>query len=128
MKAQGHTDVVQVQNNSGHGVDVIARNPKTGAVKCVEVKANTSKLSPDQAKGGEWYVNDRLDRAASGTGHNKIPPNPAELKANANKAKDWINDAPQVDYEVHQVPVDNQTGAVGTPNVSPWNPKPPKTK
>ncbi|NJM79747.1 MAG: hypothetical protein HC854_09190 [Flavobacterium sp.] len=42
LKAQGYTDVVQVQNNSSHGVDVIARNPLTGEVKCIEVKANTS--------------------------------------------------------------------------------------
>ncbi len=126
LKAQGYTDVVQVQNNSGHGVDVIARNPKTGAVKCVEVKANTSQLSEHQRWGGKKYVQDRLDRAVSGKGYNKIPPNPAELKTNAQKAKDWIQDAPQVDYEVHQVPVDNATGVAGTPKVSPWDPKPKK--
>lgn len=124
LKADGYTDVVQVQNNSGHGVDVIARNPLTGEVKCVEVKANSSKLSPDQQKGGEWYVENRLQRAVDGEGHYKVPPNPAEMKADALKAQEWIEDAPKVDYEVHNVKVDNATGEVTGTTVKPWNPKP----
>lgn len=124
LKAQGYTDVVQVQNNSGHGVDVIARNPLTGEVKCVEVKANTSRLSEAQQRGGEEFVNDRLQRAVDGNGHYKIPPNSEQMKIDAQKAQEWIQDSPKTDYEVHRVPVDNTTGVAGDPVVSPWDPKP----
>lgn len=126
LKAKGFTEVVQVQNNSGHGVDVIARNPLTGDVKCIEVKANSSKLSADQQLGGKEYVKNRLDRATSNKGHYKIPPNSEQMRADALKAKEWIRDADNVDYEVHQVPVDNATGVTGTPKISPWDPKPVK--
>jgi Holliday junction resolvase-like predicted endonuclease len=124
LKANGYTDVVQVQNKSGHGVDVIARNPATGEVKCIEVKANSSKLEGDQKLGGERYVENRLDRAIEGKGHYKIPPNPEQMKTDAVKAKEWIEDAPKVDYEVHRVNVDNATGIAGDTKVSPWDPKP----
>ncbi|NJM79744.1 MAG: hypothetical protein HC854_09175 [Flavobacterium sp.] len=124
LKAQGYTDVVQVQNNSGHGVDVIARNPLTGEVKCIEVKANASKLSADQKLGGEKFVESRLKRATEAKGHYKIPPNSEQMKIDAQKAQKWIENSPKTDYEVHQVPVDNTTGVAGTPKVSPWEPKP----
>ena len=124
LKANGYTEVVQVQNNSGHGVDVIARDPVTGNVKCIEVKANSSRLSEAQKLGGEVYVEDRLNRAIEGNGHYKIPPNPEQMKMDAETAKQWIENADNVDYEVHQVPVDNATGVTGNPKVSNWDPKP----
>lgn len=127
LKEIGYTDVVQVQNNSGHGVDVIARNPLTGDVKCIEVKANSSQLSEAQRMGGEKYVEDRLNRAVEGKGHYQIPPNSEQMKVDAETAQRWIENADKVDYEVHQVPVDNATGATGDPNVTQWDPKPPKT-
>ncbi len=125
LVADGFTDILQIQNNSGHGVDIIARNPVTGEVKAVEVKANTSGLNPDQRRGGEWYVNDRLRRAANGERGYGVPPNSADLPTNARRAQQWIEDAPNVDYEVHRVPVDRTTGESGTPEVSPWDPPPP---
>ncbi len=124
LKAQGYTDVVQVQNNSGHGVDIIARNPITNEVKCIEAKTNSSPLSEAQNLGGKKFVQDRLDRAVSGKGHYKIPPNPPEVKTNAQKAKDWIQDANKVDYEVHRIKVDNVTGQTGTTTVTKWDAKP----
>jgi Holliday junction resolvase-like predicted endonuclease len=123
LKAEGYTDIVQVQNKSGHGVDVIGRNAK-GEVKCVEVKANTSRLSEAQQGGGKKFVNDRLQRAVDGNGHYKIPPNSEQMKIDAQKAQEWIKDSPKTDYEVHRVPVDNTTGVAGDPVVSPWDPKP----
>lgn len=125
MRGEGYTDVVQVQNNSGHGVDVIARNPTTGEVKCIEVKANSSKLSADQKLGGENYVNDRLNRAIEGNGHYKIPPNSPQMKTDAEMARDWIDEAPRVDYEVHRVQVDRTTGQVNGTTVTPWDPPAP---
>ncbi|TDW96816.1 hypothetical protein [Dinghuibacter silviterrae] len=125
LKKEGYDEILQIQNNSGHGVDVIGRNSKTGDVKCIEVKANTSQLSADQAKGGEWYVNDRLKKAASGAPYYRVPPNPADLPTNAKLAQRWIQNAPNVDYEVHRVDVDRSNGNVGNIKVSPWDaPKP----
>lgn len=126
LKADGYTEVVQVQNNSGHGVDVIARDPISGNVKCIEVKANSSQLSEAQKMGGEKYVEDRLNRAVEGNGHYKIPPNSEQMKLDAEKAQKWLEDAEKIDYEVHQVPVDNTTGVTGDPKVTQWDPKPPK--
>jgi Holliday junction resolvase-like predicted endonuclease len=122
LTAEGYTEILQIQNNSGHGVDIIARNPLTGEVKAVEVKANQSRLSEDQAEGGEWYVEDRLRRAANGERGYGVPPNPPELPTNARTAQQWIEDAPRVDYEVHRVDVDRVTGDVGSIDVSPWDP------
>jgi hypothetical protein len=124
LRADGYTEVLQIQNNSGHGVDVIARNPTNGHVKCVEVKANSSKLSDAQKLGGEVYVNDRLNRAVNGERGYGVPPNPTELPQNARTAQRWIDEAPNVDYEVHRVPVDRTTGDIGTPDVTPWDPVP----
>jgi Holliday junction resolvase-like predicted endonuclease len=121
--AEGYTEVLQIQNNSGHGVDIIARNPLTGDVKAIEVKANSSRLSEDQRQGGEWYVEDRLRRAANGERGYGVPPNPPDLPVNARRAQQWLRDAPRVEYEVHRVPVDRTTGEVGEPEISPWDPE-----
>ncbi len=125
LRAAGYTEILQIQNNSGHGVDVIARDPLTGNVKAVEVKANGSRLSEAQQRGGEWYVNDRLNRAANGDRGYGIPPNSPELRTNAETAQEWIRDAPRVDYEVHKVPVDRTTGVTGATTTTSWDPPPP---
>ncbi|MGO4288973.1 hypothetical protein [Chitinophaga sp. RAB17] len=124
--ADGYTEILQVQNNSGHGVDIIGRNPTNGHVKAIEVKANTSRLSEAQQQGGEVYVEDRLRRAANGERGYGVPPNPPELPQQARQAQRWIENAPNVDYEVHRVPVDRTTGVVGEPEVSPWDPPAPE--
>lgn len=123
LKTEGYTDFVQVQNNSGHGVDIIARNPSTGDVKCIEVKTNTSRLSTDQAKGGKVFVESRLNRVEEGKGHYKIPPNSKQMKIDAETAQGWIDEAPKVDYEVHNVKLDNVTGEIQDMTVKPWDPK-----
>jgi hypothetical protein len=46
------------------------------------------------------------------------------MKLDAENAKKWIENAENVDYEVHRVNVDNATGKVmGEPKVDPWTPK-----
>ena len=121
LKGKGY-EVLQIQNNSGHGVDIIARDAN-GNVKCIEVKANSSSLSKAQQQGGEVFVKDRLDRAINGDGHYKIPPNPEQMKTDAQTAKDWIRDADNVEYEVHRVDVDRTTGDVNNHRVSDWEAK-----
>ncbi len=125
LATQGYTEVLQVQNNSGHGVDVIARNPLTGDVKVIEVKANSSRLNADQALGGESYAADRLRRAANGERGYGVPPNPPNLPIEARRAQQWIEDAPNVDYEVHRVQVNRTTGEVNGTTVSTWEQPPP---
>ncbi|HAQ24496.1 MAG TPA: hypothetical protein DCQ80_00750 [Pseudomonas sp.] len=96
MRDQGFNDIVEVQNNSGHGVDLIGRNSQTGEVKVWEVKttdtARAGSLKGDQATmGGERFTTSRLGRAAGGRGnYGKV----SKAVENANKAISWIEDAP----------------------------------
>jgi hypothetical protein len=52
-----------------------------------------------------------------------IPPNPPELKTNAETAQQWIDNAPNVDYEVRRVQVDRNTGSAAKSEVTPWEPE-----
>lgn len=106
MMQEGFDEVIEVQNNSGHGVDLIGRNSKTGEVKVWEVKTtdggSAPSLSKDQREmGGADYTKDRLGRAARGDGnYGKVP----EAMANARKAKDWLAKAgDKVVYEKREV-------------------------
>ena len=121
LKAEGY-EVLQIQNNSGHGIDIIAKDAD-GNVKCIEVKANSSSLSKAQQKGGEDFVDDRLKRSIGGKSHYKIPPNSKQMKKDAQTAKKWIQDADKVEYEIHRVDVDRITGKVSNQRVSEWNVK-----
>lgn len=119
--SEGYTDIVQIQNRSGHGIDVIGRNPDTGDVKCVEVKSNSSTKNADQQKGGEYFVNDRLRRAISEEKFYKIPPNPPELKDNAIKAQEWLDNAENVKYEEWRYKINRTTGEImEEPKVLNW--------
>ena len=76
-RSLGYDEFYAVQNKSGNGVDIVARNSQTGDMVKAEVKTtqqdklwNGGKtkeipLSKDQRQmGGEHYTNDRLNRAA----------------------------------------------------------------
>lgn len=67
FKARGYTTILTAKNPSGHGVDVFMYNPTTRQYIVAEIKANTSKLSPDQRL-GPTYALDRMRRAADGEG------------------------------------------------------------
>ncbi|WP_088278618.1 hypothetical protein [Ideonella sp. A 288] len=134
MAQDGFDEIVSVQNNSGHGVDLIGRNSKTGEVKVWEVKttetAKAPPLSKDQATlGGEKFTNNRLDRAARGQGnYGKVP----EAIDNAEKTIEWIKRAKNrnapVLYEKREVFVDDlDKGCVKHPSrpshSKPWSAK-----
>jgi len=131
MAGQGFDEVVAVQNNSGHGVDLIGRNSTTGEVKVWEVKTTDGNSAPSlshaQAElGGEDFTKDRLDRAVTGKGnYRKVP----EARKNAEKAIEWIEDAGgNVRYEKREVFVeDPDKGCMKHTNrpsrSKPWNPK-----
>jgi len=110
LMREGCDEVIEVQNNSGHGVDLIGRNSKTGEVKVWEVKTTEGATAPglrgDQAKlGGERFTADRLDRAARGKGnYGKVP----EAMKKAELAKEWIEDATgRTSYEKREVFIDD---------------------
>ncbi len=121
LKAEGY-EVLQIQNNSGHGIDIIAKDAD-GNVKCIEVKTNSSSLSKAQQQGGKAFVNDRLNKAIEGEGHYKIPPNSEQMEIDAQTAREWINDADKVEYEIHKVDVDRITGEVSNQRISEWSAK-----
>ncbi len=119
----GFDEVVSVQNNSGHGVDLIGRNSKTGKVKVWEVKttdgAKAPGLSEAQASlGGKDFTDDRLRRASSGAGnYGKVP----AAMENAEKAQDWLKSAKKkgslVSYKKREVFVDDlEKGCAKHPN------------
>ncbi|MCX7113700.1 MAG: hypothetical protein NTX45_27205, partial [Proteobacteria bacterium] len=130
---------VAVQNNSGHGVDLIGRNSTTGEVKVWEVKTtdgnSAPSLSRDQSKlGGEKFTQNRLQRAVEGQGnYGKVP----EARKNAKKVKKWLEQANKrnanTTYEKYEVFVDDlDKGCFKHPNrlsrSKPWIPKASKAK
>jgi hypothetical protein len=61
-------DLVAIQNNSGHGIDIVGRNP-SGKLEFFEVKASLGPDAPalsDAQSDPESFVTSRLDRAANG--------------------------------------------------------------
>lgn len=131
MMQEGFDDVVAVQNNSGHGIDLIGRNSQTGEVKVWEVKTTDGPSAPGLSKaqgmGGEKFTLSRLERAAAGQGnYGKVP----EAMANAKKALGWLKKTGgKATYEKREVFIDNiDKGCMKHPNrlsrSKPWNAKP----
>ena len=131
MARDGFDEIVAVQNNSGHGVDLIGRNSTTGEVKVWEVKATDTAKAPSLSKqqrsmGGEGFVQDRLGKASKGSGnYGKV----AEAMESGQKALDWIDRANSkkipVSYEKRDVFLDDlDKGCSKHPNrpskSSPW--------
>jgi RHS repeat-associated protein len=71
LEGQGFKIVGSLQNRSGHGVDLIARD-RNGLLHFFEVKTSSGirapGLSVDQAKGAASFAMSRLRRAAAGLG------------------------------------------------------------
>ena len=76
-KSKGYDEFYAVQNKSGNGVDIVARNSENGNIVKAEVKTtkqdrlwndgNPREIPMSKAQkemGGENYTNDRLNRAA----------------------------------------------------------------
>lgn len=95
MMNDGFDQVLTVQNKSGHGIDVVGLNSKTGEVKFLEVKATEMTTSPPLSKaqknlGGAGFTTDRLTRAVNGKGnYGKVP----AVMENANDILDWLKQA-----------------------------------
>jgi Holliday junction resolvase-like predicted endonuclease len=57
-----------MQNHSGHGIDIVAKNKTTGETIVVQVKVNSSQFSDGQKKGANAFARDRVKRANAGEG------------------------------------------------------------
>lgn len=64
----GHTDIVSIKNASGHGIDVVSRDP-TGKLQFDEVKASATGQAKGQHGDPVDFVASRLDRAINQQGH-----------------------------------------------------------
>jgi RHS repeat-associated protein len=63
LKSKGYTDIQSFQNSSGHGVDVVARNPVTGQYDFFEVKGTRGSRTPSLSsaqKNPKTFVDSRL--------------------------------------------------------------------
>lgn len=125
LKAEGYNDVRTLENNSGHGVDRIGRK-SDGAVKTVEVKANSAGLNKLQREGGEYYLNKQLERATSGYGHWKSLPDGMEDVID--EVTKWVEQAPSKVYEIWKFDVDEATQSATFKSSTTWDPKPSKKK
>ena len=64
LEESGFEVIGPIQNRSGHGIDLVYRDPTSGRVHIAEVKANSASLSPAQARGADAYGHSRLSRSA----------------------------------------------------------------
>lgn len=64
----GHTDIVSIKNASGHGIDVVSRDP-TGKLQFDEVKTSATAQAKGQHGDPELFITSRLDRAVAQDRH-----------------------------------------------------------
>ncbi len=64
----GHTDIIAVKNNSGHGIDLVSRNP-AGELEFSEIKTSAVGQARSQSGNPEEFIPDRLQRAMDQQGH-----------------------------------------------------------
>lgn len=73
---QGYSDIVAIKNRSGHGIDLVGRNPG-GELEFFEIKTSAKGMAPAQHGDPEQFVAKRLERAIDAQGHwdpkNTIP-------------------------------------------------------
>ncbi|ATS51855.1 conserved hypothetical protein [Xanthomonas citri pv. fuscans] len=73
---QGYSDIVAIKNRSGHGIDLVGRNPG-GELEFFEIKTSAKGMAPAQHGDPEQFVAKRLERAIDAKGHwnpqNTIP-------------------------------------------------------
>lgn len=71
-----YTDIVAIKNRSGHGIDLVGRNPG-GKLEFFEIKTSAKGMAPAQHGNPEEFVAKRLERAIEERGHwdpkNTIP-------------------------------------------------------
>ncbi|MCM5618946.1 XVIPCD domain-containing protein, partial [Xanthomonas hortorum] len=69
LAREGYRDLVPIQNNSGHGNDLVGFNPKADRWEVFEVKASVIGVAKDQTGDPQQLVTSRLERAIEALGH-----------------------------------------------------------
>ena len=64
----GYTDIVAIKNRSGHGIDLVGRNP-LGELEFYEVKTSAQGLARNQYGDPGQFITDRLELAIEAQGH-----------------------------------------------------------
>ncbi len=123
LRAQQYTEITQLQNASGHGIDVVARNPNTGLWEFFEVKtsqgARAPALSQDQQQ-MESFIKSRVNAAAQGKGAWQNAD--ATVKQAAQDIQTDINAGAQsVKGQGTVIQVTNAGTANQTVTAKPWN-------
>ena len=132
LAAKGYRDLVPIQNNSGHGIDVVGIHPETNRWESFEVKASVQGIARQQGGDPELFLTDRLNKAAGELGLEQrhwAPKNMWEEQARvtAKRILDETLDITtgKVDIKANWARVnidrDPATGAItGTPEIDKW--------
>ncbi len=65
---EGHTDIIAIKNNSGHGIDLVSRN-RAGELEFSEIKTSAVGQARGQRGNPEEFIPERLQRAMDQEGH-----------------------------------------------------------
>ena len=123
----GFDKFYRVQNKSGNGVDIVARNSETGAMKKIEVKTTQQERlwadgarkdiplsKPQREMGGEDYTNDRLNRAAREDDGYTDGVSSKEAEEAQEALRQAKRQGKSIDVEKHDVYVDKDGNLLGT--------------
>ncbi|MGV7196892.1 XVIPCD domain-containing protein [Xanthomonas axonopodis] len=128
LAKEGYRDLVPIQNNSGHGNDLVGFNPDKGRWEVFEVKASVIGAAKDQTGDPQRLVTSRLEKAIEARGH-WDPKNMWEEQAKATAERlidDHFDEATRhldVDSKWARVNLekDPATGRIGgKPLIEPW--------
>jgi len=70
LEAKGYSEIKAIQNNSGHGIDIVARN-KSGELRFFEVKTTTTGSAGRYSEAQRYtedFITTRLERASQAQG------------------------------------------------------------
>jgi len=137
LESKGFDEFYEVQNKSGNGVDIVARNSKTGEIMKAEVKTTQQDrlwdngnmkeipLKGDQkTMGGEKYSNDRLNRAANEEDGYTDGVSSKQAKAAKDAIKEAKDEGTSINNEKYDIYVDQNGNLRADPQPRGWLPNP----
>lgn len=127
LAKKGYRDLVPIQNNSGHGNDLVGTNPQTGRQEVFEVKASVHGLAKQQTGSPDALIPGRLIKAEQQQGH-WAPQNMWEEQAQSSARRilrDHVGpDGSTLDVDTQWARVNitkDADGVIrGTPEIEPW--------
>lgn len=131
LARKGYRDIVPIQNNSGHGNDLVAINPDTDKWEIFEVKTSAKGIAQGQGPDPQPLVSQRIGLAIREEGH-WDPKNMWEeaAKPTAERIREETFDRDTRQFKVDtywsriNLEQDAATGLIkGEPKIDPWLPK-----